>query len=55
MKINIRGIDIDFDQYSSNCEAPILQPILRDTSPNTLRKEQLKKDFGPINIGIDNE
>jgi len=55
MKINIKGIEIDFNPLTYNSEAPILQPLLRDTSPNALRKEKLEKDFGPIKIGIDNE
>jgi len=48
MRIKIEGIEIDIEvteNIMKNAEAPILQPILRDTSPNALRAEQMKKDF----------
>lgn len=50
MKVKIKGKEFDFklnksEKIMNEIQAPLLQPILRDTSPNALIAEQIKKDF----------
>lgn len=48
MKIKINGIEINFNPVENNelpAQAPLLQQIMRDTSQNALRNEEIKKHF----------